>query len=178
VNSLAPFGRGSYAGNSKLSEIVGKYHSGREVPLVRMVLAEFERRPSGLVLPGNKVAKRFDGTRIERVAWKIVRGLYFHHHGQCLPASWTVRVEIVPPGEKPPDHFTAVGADPGMGKYCAVFDYKFRTFPEAENLHYWALLLWDQIIIIVMFHDPQCQCERCCRTRDQEAGEPQNDPGG
>ena len=41
--------------------------------------------PSGLVLPGNKVVKRFQGKRLTRIAWKIVRGLNFHHHDVVLP---------------------------------------------------------------------------------------------
>jgi hypothetical protein len=71
------------------------------------VLAEFEPRPSGLVLPRNQVVQRFDGTRISRVAWKIVRGLHFHHHNNCLPENLTTGVSVTVPDEEPPEHFKA-----------------------------------------------------------------------
>ena len=49
--------------------------SRREKPGVR-VFNEFESRPSGLYFPRGLVAKRIDASRVERVAWKVVRGLY------------------------------------------------------------------------------------------------------
>ena len=52
-----------------------------QAKLLRKVLNEFERQPSGLILPPNIVLKRFEGDRIARVIWKIVRGLYFYHFG-------------------------------------------------------------------------------------------------
>jgi hypothetical protein len=53
-----------------------------------MVLNEFDHNPSGLLLPGGKVLKRFDGKRIARVAWKMVRGLHFHYAHEVLPEDW------------------------------------------------------------------------------------------
>jgi hypothetical protein len=53
-----------------------------------------------------------------------------------------------------------------------VFDYKFAKFPEVHNFNYWAILLWDRLIMIMMFHDPACDCESCTVTlRDTRAGE-------
>jgi hypothetical protein len=48
---------------------------------------------------------------------------------------------------------------PSRGRYPGVLDYKFEKFPEAHNLHYWLLLLWDRIVIRAQFHDPACTCE-------------------
>jgi len=41
--------------------------------------------PNGLFLPFGKVIKRFDSERIERLIWKITRGLNFHHHPRFGP---------------------------------------------------------------------------------------------
>jgi hypothetical protein len=54
---------------------------------------------------------------------------------------------------------------PSRGIYPGVFDYKFDIFPEAKNLHYWLLLLWDRIIVRVAFHDPTCTCPTCTPDR-------------
>jgi hypothetical protein len=161
VNSLLPLGCGSYAGNSLLHEISQKYRKGEKVKIVHKVLREFERRPSGLILPPNKVAKRIEGDRIHRVAWKIVRGLYFHNFQEVLPADTPNAFEIVPPDELPPPAFFALLDEPVRGRYPGVFDDKFAKFPEVQNFNYWAMLLWDRLLIISMFHDPSCDCDDC-----------------
>ena len=55
-------------------------------------------------------------------------------------------------------------------KYGAVFDYKsFAYGNENIKLRISALLLWDQIIILVPFHDPMtCECEQCVKLKGAE----------
>jgi hypothetical protein len=167
VRSLMPFAQGSVAGNAIYRKVLADFRKGKEVLLTKMVLNEFDRNPSGLFLPGGKVVKRFDGERLRRVAWKMVRGLHFHHTDEVLPEDWpTVGVQIYA-GETPPpdDVLCFVSIAQSRGVYPGVFDYKFDKFPEANNLHYWALLLWDRIIIRVAFHDPACACDTCTSER-------------
>jgi len=168
VRTLMPFARGSEAGNAMYKKVLDDFRSGKQVPLTKMVLQEFHPKPSGLVLPSSKVVKKFDGERIRRVAWKMVRGLHFYHHsGQVLPERWpTVGVQVYA-GETPPpqDLLCFVNIAKSRGIYPGVFDYKFEKFPEIKNLHYWALLLWDRIIIRVLFHDTACICETCTSAR-------------
>lgn len=163
LHSLMPYARGSNAGNAIYQKSLSRFREGQNLGLVRRVLREFEPRPSGLVLPGNKVLQRIDGARISRVAWKIVSGLYFHHNSEVLPAKAARWVTLTPPNNNqvPPEHFLAfdkLSESKSRGRYPGVFDYKFQNFPEA---HYWALLLWDQIILTVIFHDPSCTCGKC-----------------
>lgn len=166
VNTLAPFARGSYAGDALLRDIFGKYESGIKRALVHKVFQEFERQPSSLVLPPNLVAKRLEGERFHRVAWKIIRGLYFHHFHEVLPIDTPNGIEIVPPDQPPPkEFFLGLPDQPVHSQYPAVFDYKFAKFPEVHNFNYWAMLLWDRIILIVKFHDPGCDCEGCVSSK-------------
>ena len=160
VHTIMPFARGSYAGDAIYQRTLEQFRNGRNSGLVHRVLQEFEPRPSGLVLPVNKVVKRLDGARISRVAWKIVRGLYFHHNNAVLPATAALWVSLTPPGDVPPEHFlhfVGLPDNPSHGRYPGIFDYKFQMFPEG---HYWALLFWDRIIMTVIFHDPACTCEK------------------
>lgn len=162
VNTLAPFARGSYAGDIKLKEIVDSYHRGKNKDLVQKVLKEFDARPSGIILPKGKMANRFEGARMSRVALKILRGLYFHHHQKCLPEDLLSKVEIHSPDFPPPEIFyMALQNSVEQGVYPGVFDYKFATFPNLHNLHYWGFLLWDRIIITIIFQDPICGCSEC-----------------
>jgi hypothetical protein len=59
VTALMPHARGSYAGDAIYKGALDRYRGGGKVGLVRKVLAEFDHRPSGLVLPGNQVMRRF-----------------------------------------------------------------------------------------------------------------------
>ena len=122
------------------------------------------RKVGGIILPSSKIAKLMDADRVHDVIWKIIRGLYYHHNGVILPAFWTCGLTITPPGETPPDHFLALTQDgllQDKGAYRGVFAYSMHKFPEANDLHYWAFLLWDKIIITAAFHDVECRCEYC-----------------
>jgi hypothetical protein len=173
VKSLMPFARGSEAGNAIYAKALADFRTGKQVRLTRKVLREFEPNPSGLILPGDKVIKRFDGERLARVAWKMVRGLHFYHTGEVLPEKWPSLSVHLFMGEIPPpqDVICFASYAPEHGFYPGVFDYKFEKFPEINNFHYWALLLWDRIIIRVTFHDPSCTCETCTvRTSTSNTG--------
>ena len=162
VNTLMPFAVGSYSGNAFYSEVLTKFKRGKNKKLISRVLREFEQRPAGLILPPGKIVKRFDSERVHRVTLKIVRGLYFHHFRKFLPQELVdnLRIFFLPEQEPPPD-FIAIANEPTHGQYPGVFDYRFATFPEANNFHYWALLLWDRILLLLTFHDPACTCEVC-----------------
>ena len=98
--------------------------------LVMQILGEVEPRPAGLVLPGGKVVKRFDSNRIERVIWKIVRGLFFHHHGKTLPQKLKLTWTFTGPDDgPPPEHFQNFTPNhSSYGKYPGVFAYQFDAF--------------------------------------------------
>ena len=165
VNTLMPFAKGSYSGNAVYAETLRKFKAGEQRKLIYRVLREFEHRPSGIVLPAGKIAKRFEGTRIHRVAWKIVRGLYFHHHQTYLAPDLPSGLRMVLPGQEPPPDFVGIINEPTHGQYPGVFDYRFATFPEVNKFHYWAMLLWDRLLLLFTFHDPSCPCESCTAKR-------------
>ena len=160
---MMPFARGSEAGNAIYTKVLNDYRVGKEILLTKKVLREFDPTPRGLILPGGKVVKRFEGQRLRRVAWKMVRRLHFHHTGEVLPEQWsTVGVKMFSPNEQPTDDVLLFASSTASrGTYPGVLDYKFDKFPEANNLHYWLLLIWDRLIFRVTFHDPNCTCEKC-----------------
>jgi len=166
VNTLAPFAQGSYAGSALLRDVFTKHAEGKKRGLVQKVLNEFDHRPSGIIIPPGQVVKRFEGARVHRVAWKIVRGLYFHETGQVLPEDTPSSTEVFAPDRPPSAGFSLVLADlDGEGDYPGVFDYKHRVISEANNLNYWGMLFWDRVILAVAFHDPACGCDHCVKVR-------------
>jgi hypothetical protein len=75
VRTLVPFARGSEAGNAiyakVLSELSSRQTNATDQGSTARTYADPERIAS---LSGSKDAKRFQGERLRRVAWKIVRG--------------------------------------------------------------------------------------------------------
>lgn len=173
VHTLMPFAGGTVAGNAVYEHVLSAYRSGHNAGLIKKVLGEFDRRPSGLVLPGNKVAKRFEGARIQRVAWKIVRGLMFHDSGIAYPEKQNTSVSVTPVGEPLPEHFEMFmqgQVEDAHGRYPGAFSYRWDKYQVEDDgishlLHYWALLLWDRVLLTVIFHDHQCSCDGCADAR-------------
>ena len=66
--------------------------------------------------------------------------------------------------EQPPEHFLRFMefSKEAHGQYPGIFSYRFDNFADAgSSTHYWALLLWDAILITVMFHNSACRCFSC-----------------
>jgi hypothetical protein len=161
VHSIAPLTKGSYSGNEIWKDITHQFQRPQGQIIGQMIRKEFEKRPSGLYLPGGKVVKRFDADRIWRIVWKIARGLFYKEHNRYLPEDTPKLFKVVSVGEEPPAKFEAVRNSPSRGQYPAVFDYKYIVIPELDNIHFWAMLFWDRLITLIAFHDPDCSCEIC-----------------
>lgn len=147
VHSIAPLAMESYTGGEIWKDIVGRRKRPEGNRLHEMVFKEFETKPSGLILPDNKVLKRFNGKRVWRVVWKITRGLFFKEYGHFLPDS-TPRVnKIYSEGQRPDSEFDYIRNAPSKGQYPGVFDYKYIVIPELNKFHLWGILFWDKLIM-------------------------------
>lgn len=148
--ALARIASGSVSGDARIRDNIRRVARGESVGLARKTLQEFEERPSGLYLPSHLVLKRVDGQRILRVAWKIVRGLYFNDKLSILPEATFFTVELVEPcvaAERSTNPlWEEVKAQPSRGPYPWVFDYKYIGMAMDDRmLHCWAMLFWDRI---------------------------------
>lgn len=157
VQTLLPLCFGSEAGDLLLEKARRNYAKGRNHLLMHKVYDEFDERPGGIILPPNLIKKNLDSERVHRILWKIVRGLYFHHFKKALSENAWSRINLVPPGEAPPEHFCFLADTPFLGEDDEVFDYRYKYFPDYINLqvcHYWAMLFWRTYIFIVRFRYP------------------------
>ncbi len=111
-----------------------------------------------------------DAVRACRVVWKLVRGLYTLETERVLPESQPHHIEIVTQSEAPkylPSHawFPIVRDTAPLGQYGAVFDYKWicvrLTDDGRARGHAVAMLLWDALVMLAMFHDAACACDAC-----------------
>jgi len=148
-------------------DLNNKFSKKQSKNLINRILQQFEREPSGIVLPKGKVALRYERGRIENVIWKILKGLYFIEYNKYLHDNVARTIELIVPGDKPPEIFLMTLAnEKGRGKHKGLFDYKMMKITRDDEfnkwiLHYWAFLLWDRVIFTIAFHDPDCGCNRC-----------------
>ena len=161
------FAPGSNVGDSVFDEFMDIFRiTKRKLSLTVRIIKEFASKINDDDIPAVIGENHEQDDRIIRVGWKIVRGLYYHHHGVILPESLHVRCSITVPDHPPPNHFLYVVSlddDKTYGQYPSVFDYRFRVLElDSGKLNYWAFLIWDRITFTVNFHDPwSCQCENC-----------------
>lgn len=151
THALVPFGRGSVAGDAVRHKMLEEYHTGKQTRLVEKILHSAKSEINGLLLPPGKIWLDYELDRVERVVGKIIKGLHLLDTGEIirLPSDITMRITL--PGEEPPDDFVRLMDNvprPSLGEHQGVFAY--RSFVEDE-LHYWALLIWDKIIITACF---------------------------
>jgi hypothetical protein len=169
VQSIGPLATNTYAGKALLEDLGESFKYPEGVALSRKVVNEFQWRLNGLWLPPGLVVKSFDPDRVHRVVWKIVRGLFFLETRRFLPTHTLRNFEIYSKGGEPVSGPTIdrLRAAPGHTEHPAVFDYKCieATSETGYRFHVWALLFWDALMWIVLFHDSVCDCDGCVGLR-------------
>jgi len=158
--TLAPMAIGSPVANAVVANHAKKFRAGRSIGLGKKILNQMIDRPSGLYLPKGIVVMKAEGKRIHRVAWKIIRGLYRIENNSMLPEDTPNFMELIEPASREQSKnielWEAVKAQPSMGTYARVFDYKYLHVKKKQNLqlHLWGMLFWDRIMIFVAHHNP------------------------
>jgi len=137
---------------------------GHQRGLVEQIASQF----GSVVLPNGGVAFQFEARRVRRVIWKIVRGLYFLELGRVLPEGQGHRIVIVGPhevreAEEKYPWWALVRDTSALGEFGAVLDFKWTCWPLKNGIraHAVAVLFWDGLLALVLFHDPSCPCSGC-----------------
>jgi len=133
-----------------MDDVRNKVWRNEAVGLRQKILSEFSSTMSGIHLPGNLVAKQFDTKRANRVVWKIIRGLCFHHYSQVLPENVKHGIKYWQVQDEPPKMYQDnLMYGPVHGPYPEIFCYKFRKVTNKDSLSaLWALFFWESIVAI------------------------------
>ena len=91
---------GSPAADAVVAHHGTKLRRGEAIGLSKRILDQYEERPSGLVLPRDQIAIRVDRQRLQRVLWKIVRGLHMVEHHDFVAGDERFRLELIEPGSQ------------------------------------------------------------------------------
>ena len=137
-----------------------KAHS---IGLIKDAIGRFGRVESA----NGELLYTWERARVHRFLWKIARGLYTLETDRLLPERPLGHIRILPPNQGPEDladitWFPAVRDTEPMGTYGKVFDYKWLGWKEGElRAHAFAMLFWDGLLVVLLFHDPLCRCGQC-----------------
>ena len=145
------------AAGSVIEDIIEARLKGHGTGLLRSTLRNW-----GTVLgPNKEVVFEIDWHRFDRVAWKVVRGIYCLDTGRVLEPAWPCRIELfssvmVPKALANPA-IRAVLTTHSMSHAGHVFDYKWGCFvgPGDFRGHLILMLWWDSLLISVGFKEPQ-----------------------
>lgn len=151
IGSIIPKSRTGQELYKELGQKISKRKENKI--LAYKVLREFGK----IKLIDGKTIKYFDGKRIYRIIWKIIRGLYFKHTHLFLPENTHKRHDLITPIHKPSDDFIKslildVEKESWKVKYTGYFDYKFKYVDiERERVWFWNLYFWEYIVFFTSF---------------------------
>lgn len=145
LHSLAPVAKHTKTGAEIWKDIKKVAQKKESCKLIRKVYHEFTNMPNHIYLPPGIVAKKFEFDRIERVIWKIIRGLYYVEFNEILPQHFDHGIEIYDQYNRPREEFHFVRDKKSLGLYPGVFDYKKVNTDEYVM---WGLLFWNFIMVL------------------------------
>ncbi len=150
-------------------DIEKDFRKGNKTGLGITVRDEFsDQTPGGIYLPPGKTVKHFDGTRVYRVVWKVVRGLFYHRYNRFLSETTPYDCRVYDPQQiqlpEIQEFWRTMMNRDGLGKYQGAFDYKLaQAVDVSDGLHACCLLFWDSVAFYYIFHDPNCSCKECSK---------------
>jgi hypothetical protein len=163
VLALAAYAHDSEFGRALMKDLRAGLQKGHGVGLYKAIKKGF----GSVTAPDGSILFQYDKNRIDRVIWKIVRGLYRLHTGRSLPIDQPFECSVVPPTEaqeRLPKHewFLLLMGTTSLCEYGAVFDMKaLGGIDGVIRAHFQTFLFWDRIVALVRFHDPTCGCDEC-----------------
>ena len=117
-----------------------------------------------------RIAK-LDIKTIDKVAWKIARGLfYFHTKGNKFLPENTIREQMmyfskyehIEGLRSIPKEILQIVFSEQIKPEGSNFDFfRWKIISLEEGAHFCFFFLWDYWLFIYMFHDPDCRCEKC-----------------
>lgn len=119
----------------------------KNLGLRRQVARSFRRvelvTPAGIYL-GRRMSLHYDEKRLEAVAGKVIRGLFFLEQGIAAPADWDVLCLFV----REHAHFEAIAQHnhllkPGAHCWPLVFQYRVGFVPGEPQKSMWLLWFWQ-----------------------------------
>lgn len=148
----------SNSGRAISQDIISRKRRGENLGLVGGVRSQI----SQIVSPDGTELNIMDASRIARITWKIVRGLFFIETNRFLPENTLMNCKnpitfgesaLGIQSEYDWEQFDLIRRNPSRGQYPDIFDYKYcQVFMEEqpdEHRWFWGIWLWDRIALLI-----------------------------
>ena len=148
----------SNSGRAISQDIISRMRDGRNLGLVRRVRSQI----SQILSPNGTEFDIMDASRMARITWKIIRGLFFYETNRFLPENTPGNCKnpiifgesaLGIQSEYDREQFNLIRRNPSRGQYPDIFDYKYCQVPMGENPDehrwFWRIWLWDRIALLI-----------------------------
>jgi len=170
VASIGPMAmRHSIAGLELWKDLTKRMQRPKSFGLKNLIEREFSNKHGRLYLPPGRVNNNFNLQRVRSVIWKITRGLFTHETNRFLPENTPMFFKYqsdIGKGTPPEEFFELVGT-PVKGNHKGIFAYRYLVDAELNGFNIWSMLFWDAWIVVVGFHDPNCPCDICLKSKSK-----------
>jgi len=143
----------------------------RHAQVLREIIAGMSpRTSSGLYIPPGKMTVKLNREKIERIVWKIVRGLYFQNFKRVLSERITPTITRFDNTPKFTPEFQEgfLRKVVTAGSHAGVLVYRYGHYDEPINkAHIVLMRIWKSTMFLVYFHDLGCGCAEC-QTENRE----------
>jgi hypothetical protein len=142
-------------GEVLLAEIKRRGKKPQTRRLIRRLIKECTRTsPGGIILPPGVLRVNYNVVRIQNVALKVAKCLFYRDHGRYLPRSSCVHIEMCE---------TVADLQPLFADLCRVRELVkksaapnvFRYWHiDLDGQHHYALLFWEAFMFCMIFEMP------------------------
>ena len=154
----------SNSGRAVQRDIISRMRHGKWPGFTRQVRSQVSR----IVLPDGTGLIHMNASRIARITWKMIRGLFFYETNRFLPEEtpnvcknpiifWKDKLISGIQSKEDREQFDIICENPSRGNYPSIFDYKYCKVPTKENpdeyIWAWGIWLWDSIALLTFFED-------------------------
>jgi len=109
--------------------------------------------------PEGRIKSNVENKRIERVVWKITRGIFFYVKGYFLPENKHKKMSMYNVLDDLPEKYKEIiSLGYPIGDNPLIFSHKLLS---QDNWWSCSFYIWDFWFFSFLFHDPSCDCKKC-----------------
>jgi hypothetical protein len=147
--------RNQAMGEVLLAELKRRAKKPQSKGLIRRLLKEkTHTSPGGIILPPSVIRVNYDLKRIQNVAVKVAKCLFYRDNGRYIPRSSCVHCELCETPRSLQPVFFDLFRVRELERRSAAPDVFRYWYIDLDGQHHYALLFWEAFMFCMIFHEP------------------------
>jgi hypothetical protein len=143
-------------GKALLAELKRRGKKPQSKGLIRRLLKECTHTsPGGIILPPSMVRVNYNVVRIQNVAVKVAKCLFYRDHGRYMPRSSCVHVELCETVADLQLFFLDLFRVQELERRSAAPNVFRYWYIDLDGQHYYAMLFWEAFMFCMVFQNPE-----------------------